>query len=195
MSSCATCGHIFLVVLQEGHKKKRGRLRKAAHVVEGCFCKRSWKAHSRYEPSAQLPRETPDRPEGRSSSRGSLSFSAPKRFHTCGADPRSHAHRRVHRDRLHRAPSRFPCASHPPGDVLEDPVSRPMGPHASRPTPAPPGVRTVATVPFRSTSDSLSHRALVVPKAFSPTAVMLGRGRSPEEGGSAEHSRIHAACR
>ncbi len=50
-------------------------------------------------------------------------------------------------------------------------------------------------LPFGSTSESLSHRALVVPKAFSLTAVMLGRGRSPEEGGSAEHSRIDAACR
>ena len=50
----------YLVVSQERHRKKLGRLRKAAHLVEGCLAKRSWIAHSRFEPFEQPSRERPD---------------------------------------------------------------------------------------------------------------------------------------
>jgi hypothetical protein len=50
----------YLVVSQERHRKKLGRMRKAAHVVEGCLAKRSWIAHSRFEPFEQPSRERPD---------------------------------------------------------------------------------------------------------------------------------------
>ena len=50
----------YLVVAQERRIKKLGRLRKATHLVEGCLTKRSWIAHSRFEPFEQPSGERPD---------------------------------------------------------------------------------------------------------------------------------------